>query len=85
MKKLIFKDIYNNIEYKIYFNRLYNEHCYYNIEIYKSESQFMNYIIIDNEIIKFKNNCKKMRKLCYQFYLRNREYFEFYINNLKNS
>lgn len=87
-KKEISVIIKNNIQYKIYFVRLFTNVCYYYVEITpenKNDTRYMRLEIINNKIFNFKNDTEKLRNYCKQWLDDNIDCLEYYFENLKKS
>lgn len=87
-KKEISVIIKNNIQYKIYFVRLFTNVCYYYVEITsenKDDTRYMRLEIINNKIFNFQNDTEKLRNCCKQWLDDNIDCLEYYFENLKKS
>ena len=76
----------NNIQYKIYFVRLFTRVCYYYVEITsknKDDTRYMRLEIINNKIFNFQNDTEKLRNYCKQWLDDNIDCLEYYFENLK--
>ena len=76
----------NNIQYKIYFVRLFTSVCYYYVEITsenKNDTRYMRLEIINNKIFNFQNDTEKLRNHCKQWLDDNIDCLEYYFENLK--
>lgn len=82
MREKVYDMILNGISYNIYFTRLITGYCYYHLEIEKQE-KYMLIVIIDNKILNFKNNTKKLQMYCKDWVESNISNLEYYFNKMK--